>query len=179
MPKRNVLIIVLVIVVIVIGYCAFVFMGKNKQKTEKITIDPKNCAYVVEGENVKLINGYSEKEIAGSASKIITKYFGNEVSGDFNNDKASDTAFLVTQNSGGSGTFYYLTVALGSDDKCSGTNAILLGDRIAPQTTAFQNEKIIVNYAERKPNEPMVTAPSVGVSKYFKVNGDQLIEVTR
>lgn len=82
----------------------------------------------------------------------------------------------MTQESGGSGTFYYLAAALGSKDKCIGTNAIFLGDRIASQSTNFQNGEIIVNYADRNPDEPMTEIPSVGVSKYFKITGNQLLE---
>lgn len=140
-------------------------------------LDSKNCTYNIDNQEISLVNGQAEQEITpGSASKLVTRYFGNESYGDFNGDGFSDTAFLVMQNSGGSGTFYYVVAALGSKDKCIGTNAIFIGDRIAPQNTEFKNGEIIVNYADRKADEPMVALPSVGVSKYFKVNGNQLIE---
>ena len=109
----------------------------------------------------------------------MTEYFGNEVMADFNGDGLKDTAFILTQNSGGSGTFYYAVVALSSKGGCKGTNAILLGDRIAPQTTEFSNGKIIVNYADRKPTEPMSATPSVGVSKHLEVKGGSLVEVIK
>jgi len=57
-----------------------------------------------------------------------------------------------------------------------GTNAILLGDRIAPQTTEIKNGQVIVNYADRAAGEPMTARPSVGVSKYLKVEGTTLVE---
>lgn len=181
MYKKNILVVILIVVIIGVGYWIYQFQKEVKQPTESkvFTLDSRNCTYYIENENITLKDGYSEKEIApGSASKIITKYFGNEVSGDFNEDGLSDVAFLLTQNLGGSGTFYYVAAALGGN-KCNGTNAILLGDRIAPQTTNFQNEEIIVNYAERKPDEPMTASPSVGVSKYLKINGNQLIEINK
>jgi hypothetical protein len=84
----------------------------------------------------------------------------------------------LTQNNGGSGTFYYVVVALSSPNGYIGTNGILLGDRIAPQTTEIKNGQIIVNYADRKTGEAMTIAPSVGVSKYLNVNGNRLIEIT-
>jgi hypothetical protein len=53
-----------------------------------------------------------------------------------------------------------------------GTNAIFLGDRIAPQSTVIEDGKIIVNYADRKPDEPFTIQPTVGVSKTaWVVNG--------
>ncbi|OGZ69030.1 MAG: hypothetical protein A3D35_02755 [Candidatus Staskawiczbacteria bacterium RIFCSPHIGHO2_02_FULL_34_9] len=139
--------------------------------------DYKNISYMIEGREVTLVNGYSEIEIApNSASKIITKYFGNEAEGDISGDGVSDISFLITQESGGSGVFYYLVSAIKTDLGYKGTNAILLGDRIAPQTTNYNNGEITVNYADRKPGEPMTASPSVGVSRYFKVENGLLVE---
>jgi len=157
----------------VAGYSIYQSQEEIGQSTEtqQFTLDAKNCTYLIEGQNITLINGYSEEEVApGSVSKIITKYFGNEVTGDFNNDGFPDIAFVLTQEGGGSGTFYYLVSALGSKDKCIGTNAIFLGDRIAPQSTNFQNGEIIVNYADRKADEPMTATPSNWSFKIFQNN---------
>ena len=149
------------------------------KKSEKVTSDYKNCTYIIEGKDITLKDGYSEEEIVpGSASKLITRYFGNEASGDFNEDGFSDIAFIITQSGGGSGTFYYAVVGLGSDNGCNGTNAIFLGDRVAPQTTEIEDNKIIFNYADRKRDEPMVAQPSIGLTKQFVVEGDVLKEVT-
>jgi len=181
MPNKIILVVILAVIIIGIGYW-FYQSQKEEQliETQTFTLDARNCTYIIEGKNITLTNGYSEEEIAPvSASKIITRYFGNEVSGDFNNDGISDVAFLLTQSSGGSGTFYYVAVALGSEDKCIGTNAIFLGDRIAPQTTIFQDGEIIVNYAERKPDEPITALPSVGVLKYLNIDEGRLVEIQR
>ncbi|HNB36631.1 MAG TPA: hypothetical protein PK414_10455, partial [Anaerolineales bacterium] len=75
--------------------------------------DYKNATYLIEGSFVTLSDGFFEAEIApGSASKITTRYFGNEAFGDLNSDGKADAAFLLTQTTGGSGTFFYLVVAL-------------------------------------------------------------------
>ncbi len=146
-------------------------------KQNNISDDYKNISYEIDGQKITLKNGTAENEIIPlSSSKKITKYFGNEVRADFNGDGLTDVAFLVTQNNGGSGTFFYIVAALNTPKGYIGTNAILLGDRIAPQTTEFRNEEIIVNYADRKPNEPMTSIPSVGTSKYFKVSNGKLDE---
>lgn len=104
-------------------------------------------------------------------------YFGNEAKGDFNGDGREDVAFLFTESGGGSGTFYYVTAKLADGKGFKELNAILLGDRIAPQTTEFRDGMIIVNYADRKPSEPMTTRPSVGVSGYFQVVDNKLVKV--
>ena len=85
--------------------------------------------------------------------------------------------FLITQDPGGSGTFYYVVAALRDDKGYTGTNGILLGDRIAPQSTVIQDGLIIVNYADRKADEPMTADPSVGVSKFLKIIDGKLAEV--
>ena len=97
--------------------------------------------------------------------------------GDLNGDTTPDVAFILTQDSGGSGTFYYVVAALKTSDGYQGTNAVLLGDRVAPQTTEIKSGELIVSYADRKASEPLTAAPSVGVSKYLQVQGTMLTEV--
>lgn len=140
--------------------------------------DYKNATYLIEGSFVTLADGIFEVEIApGSASKITTRYFGNEAIGDLNNDGKSDVAFLLTQDTGGSGTFFYIVVALQTAAGTEGTNAIFLGDRIAPQNTVIENGRITINYADRNPGEPFTTQPSLGISKYFKIENNILTEI--
>lgn len=148
-------------------------------KTRLLTANPKNATYTIEGEEFTLINGKSEKNVSGSASKITTQYFGNEVKSDFNGDGVEDIAFLLSQNSGGTGTFYYVTALVSSENGYKSANTILLGDRIAPQTTEFRNGEILVNYADRKPDEPMTTNPSMGITKYLKVIDNTLVEIQK
>ena len=137
----------------------------------------KDATYEIAGKPVTLKNGLSEVEAApGSASKITTRFFGNEAQADLNGDGLADVAFLLTQSPGGSGTFYYAVVALRTADGWKGTNAILLGDRIAPQTTNITGTTILVNYADRKPGEPMTTQPSLGVTKRLSVVSGRLVE---
>ncbi len=172
------LIIFIVLAVVVAGTALFYKGAGAPGKELPAVADYKNATYVINGASIKLANGRAETEIApGSASKLITQYFGNTASGDFNGDGTTDIAFLLTQSSGGSGTFYYSVAALKTADGYRGTNAILLGDRIAPQTTEIRNGEIIVNYAERKASEPMTARPSIGVSRYLKVENGTLVEV--
>jgi len=42
---------------------------------------------------------------------------------------------LLTQETGGSGIFYYVAFALNTENGYAGGRTVLLGDRIAPQTT--------------------------------------------
>jgi hypothetical protein len=170
-------------IVIVLAICSgifYLYQSMSEKKTEEVPqSDYKNIYYGIEGQEILLQNGSAETAIVpGSASKAITKYFGNEVRGDFNGDGTEDIAFLLTQDPGGSGTFYYIVAALNISGGYSGTNAIFLGDRIAPQSTEFKDGEIVVNYADRNPDDPMTAAPTLGVSKHFKVVGGELVEAS-
>jgi heat shock protein HslJ len=125
----------------------------------------KNSTYIIDGQSVTLINGKAEVASApGSATKTVTEYFGNEAVGDLNGDSTPDVAFILTQTSGGSGTFYYVVGAIKTPGGYQGTSAVLLGDRIAPQTTEIKDGKVIVNYADRAQGESFTVQPSVGKS---------------
>lgn len=154
---------------------------KNVSKNSNLLvgIDAKNSTYLFEEGPVTLVNGRKEKEFEpGAASKQITQYFGNELKTDVNDDGKEDVVFFLTQNSGGSGTFFYIAGALALKDGYRGTNVIFLGDRIIPQAITYENEEICVNYKDRKPDEPMVTKPSVKILNHFKIADGKLIKIT-
>lgn len=169
--------ILIVAVILGIGIYKFNFTNDDIYIQGGDKINSKDATYRIEGESVTLKDGVAENSaVDGAVTKIITRYFGNDASGDLNGDGKDDKAFLLTQDGGGSGTFFYVAVALAADNGYQGINAILLGDRIAPQTTEIKDGKVVVNYADRKADEPMTAQPSVGVSKYFQVVNNQLVE---
>lgn len=173
----------IIVAITAIGIVAGLFYwmkNASPKNDQNLSLDYKNISYEIDGKMIQLKDGTSETEAApGSIEKITTQYFGNEARGDFNNDGTEDVAFILTQYGGGTGTFYYVVAALKTLQGYRGTNGILLGDRIAPQTTEFQDGEIIVNYADRKPGEPFSIDPSVGVSLYLKVNNNELVEIQR
>jgi heat shock protein HslJ len=158
--KKIALIVVGIIILLVGGFFALNNYIYN-EKQAYAAPDFKDAEYIIGGERVRLVNG----ESGG------TKYFGNEVRHDFNKDGREDVAFILTQNNGGSGTFYYVVAAINTERGYVGSEALLLGDRIAPQTTEIGgNDLLIVNYADRAPGEPMTAAPSVGKSIWLRLD---------
>lgn len=147
-----------------------------EQKQASAAKDYKDAEYFIDGQRIQLKNGVSEIESApGSASKVITRYFGNEVRQDLDLDGREDVAFLLTQETGGSGVFYYVVAALNTEKGYVGSAGLFLGDRIAPQTTEVSKNPshkgvIVVNYADRKPGESMATKPSMGKSILLKLD---------
>jgi membrane-bound inhibitor of C-type lysozyme len=178
MNKNNIFVIILVVLLAVTGGL-YLYKNQLQKNNKPVTqAEYKNIYYAIDSQLVLLKNGVAETETTpGSATKTVSKYFGNEVKGDFNGDGLEDVAFLLTQDTGGSGTFYYVVVALKKSDGYIGINGILLGDRIAPQTTEFRNNEIIVNYADRNPGEPFTAVPSVGVTKRFTIASGNLVEI--
>ncbi len=153
------------------------YFTKNNPVTSS-TFDGKNSTFAINGQSFTLANGISEIPNPNSSSKIITRYFGNEATGDLNGDNLEDQAFLITEESGGSGLFYYVVVALKKTEGYQTTNAFFVGDRIAPQSTEIHSDskELHVNFAERKVNEPMTTQPSVGAVLLLKVTPSGILE---
>ncbi|MEO6536554.1 MAG: META domain-containing protein [Candidatus Paceibacterota bacterium] len=180
--QRRYVIPVTVACIAIVGIITFILLHPIQQSDIAEVIPPtttevgsgfKNATYNIEGKPVTLVNGVAESEIApGSASKLITKYFGNEVTHDLDGDGRPDTVFLLTQTGGGSGTFYYAVAALNTASGYKGSQGFLLGDRIAPQTTQMssnpaQKNVVVINYADRKAGESFAVQPSVGKSVWL------------
>jgi hypothetical protein len=176
---------VVAVLILIIAWMAF-FSPKTVPTPEMSPIvqepqpfDGKNATFTIDGKSVTLVNGVSAVPAApGSASEITTRYFGNTALGDLNGDGLEDTAFLVTQDTGGTGLFYYAVVALKTTNGYQTTNALLIGDRIAPQSSYIPplSGTLQINYAERKPGEPMTAKPSVGATLFAKVTSAGVLE---
>lgn len=178
MKKITIFISSLLVLVIILAVIFYIY-SQNKIGPNKIITDYKNATYIINDAPVTLVNGQAEvATVSQSSSKTITKYFGNEAVGDLNGDGQADVVFILTQNSGGSGTFYYVVAALKTANGYQGINAVILGDRISPQTTEIKNGEVVVNYADRKPSEPFSARPSLGVSKYLNVVNNKLTEIS-
>jgi hypothetical protein len=141
------------------GLNAYIYT--EEQGDGGLVADYKTATYYISGAEVHLGEGG-------------VTYFGNEVEGDLDGDGDLDKAFLIVDQPGGSGSFFYLVGAINEGGKYKGTNAMLIGDRIAPQTTEFNmleapyGARVVVNYADRAPGEPFTTQPSIGTSLYAK-----------
>lgn len=190
MNKKTILIIVFLAVIAGASYLVYQKYAENKKNSmlpdNGPTVDvnvfkPLDATYIIEDDPVTLINGKAEKEIAsGSASKIEVAVWGEPVKGDLTGDGISDGALILTYSAGGSGVFYYIAADIYNFEsgKTIGTNAILLGDRIAPQNISINNREIIVNYADRKKGEAMILKPSIGITRTFRTENSLLKETT-
>jgi hypothetical protein len=169
---------VIVAVVVLTGGCSSNSENQPQGQAAVPGTEYRNAEYVIEGQRIKLADGLAEAEtFPGSVSRIVTRYFGNELKADLNDDGREDVVFLLTQQRGGSGTFFYAVAALNTEAGYLGSDGYLLGDRIAPQTTVVSRNPrhknvIVVNYGDRRPDEPMTAQPSVGKSVYLKLDAE-------
>jgi len=169
MKNKIIMLVSLILLVIVIT-----IVYKNNSVNDKLTSE-YDAIYTINGEKVTLKNGFSETSVENSNSKIITKVFGNQLKHDLNEDGIKDIVFLISQETGGSGVFYYVVARINTPEGPLGSDAVFLGDRIAPQTINIDEGSgrvnvIVVNYAERNPGEPMTTPPSLGKSLWLKLD---------
>lgn len=173
--KKILLGIVIVAVLLLMVFYALNTHIYNEKQTGTVA-EYKDAEYRINGTPVQLMGGVSEIEAApGSVSKVVTRYFGNEYMTDLDNDGREDIVFLLTQETGGSGIFYYVVAALNTERGYVGSDGYLLGDRIAPQSTEMSpnprhKNVVVVNYADRAAGEPMIIQPSVGKSAYLKLD---------
>lgn len=124
--------------------------------TRNIT-DPLNTEYIIDGQTILLENGYSEVEqVPGSASKLITQINGDPVYKDINSDGIDDIALVLTQQGGGSGTFFYLVLIVGEEIKVQ-----LAGDRILIEDIIMGDNFIELLALDREIDEPMTAVPTV------------------
>lgn len=166
---------IVLILVIVIGVWVFGQKRAPEAPDQAGLLGYKNATYSIDGTDVQLVDGYAETAIPNSSTKIVTRYFGNDLVTDLNGDGRDDVVFLLTQETGGSGTFYYAVAALATDHGYVGSDGYYLGDRIAPQTiNVSSNPKhvrvVVVNYVDRNEGEPMTAQPSLGKSAYLRLD---------
>lgn len=174
MNKLRKIVFVLALV-LVIGAGAYLVIDywqsiqKTASNVQPLAFNPLDATYLIDNQAVTLKDG----KTADNSVSI----FGSPVLGDLNGDGRDDAALMLLQNSEGSGSFFYVAVALNTKAGAQGANVIFLGDRIAPQNIEIKDGQIIANYADRQAGEPMTTPPSIGVSAYFSIKDGVLQKI--
>lgn len=140
-------------VVLILGAVLFggFFLLNNYIYNEKQAVtasDPRDAQYGIAGKEVPLTNGTGVLQVEGGSH--IVRYFGNEARGDLNADGISDVAFLLVQEIPEGERFFLAAAIQNTEARFQGTQAMMIGDNIAPQTTAFKDGKVVVYYAERR-----------------------------
>jgi hypothetical protein len=143
------------------------------QTAKVAALNPAEATYLIDGRKVTLADGLAEQPVApGSAAKTVTKLSDRLAAGDLNSDGQVDIAAVLTQDGGGSGTFYYLAVLQHDGTPVA---AVFLGDRIAVQNVRIVDGKVTVALLTRGAAEPMAARPSIMETRTFAVKDGALV----
>lgn len=131
-----------------------------------------NLSYTIENKSVFLVDGAaSQSVVPESSSRVTTQLYRHEIF-DVNGDKRDDAVVILLQQSVGSGSFYYVSVALQLDEGFRTLDAKLLGDRIKPTRITRDAPRFVVEYMDREPGQPMSNPPGLLVRQAFMVDAD-------
>ena len=116
----------------------------------------QKLAVTLGDQSFTLVDGVAER-----SGETVRAVGDPVIGGDITGDGRPEAALLLTDDPGGSGTFYYAVLALSGTDSWRATNALPLGDRIEPQGIDFADGHFVYRFLERRPGEPMSEPPSV------------------
>ena len=125
--------------------------------------DPANAGYYVDGILYTLVNGALEQQIDDSETVNKFKLLEFKASGDINADGTDDTAVVLINDAGGSGTFYYIGI-LTSGPTPIVENTSFLGDRIEVKGIEFVGNKFEVTYLDRDVETSFDNPPTIEIT---------------
>jgi len=150
---KKILILFIIPVALIVGFYALTAW--------KLPKDFKEVTFTISGKGATIHDKFIE-------------YFGNEVRHDIDGDGEEDVVFLITERFADS-TRFYAVGALKRKTGYQGSQAVLLGTDIAPQTLEKgEGRMIIFNYAERAAGEPRTTEPHIGRSIWLLLDKNML-----
>ena len=153
--------------------------GTEIDRADRLVPDPMNATYRIDDQPIALEDGRRESPAApGSAMKNRTTVWRRPVHGDLDGDGDEDAIVVLNHDAGGSGTFYYVAAAINANGRYRGSNTVLLGDRFSPVELTIRNLRAVVNYIDRRPEEPFHVKPSIDRSMTLSVNYGQLLKTT-
>jgi hypothetical protein len=175
---KKFIILIIILVAAFFGYRFF--QGRSStttgtpqtNNTGSVRPDASSASFSFDDEIVTLSNGESAGGDAGEETSLLDE----AAYGDLNNDGKQDTAVLLARSGGGSGVFVYVAAYVSGPVNYKGSNALFLGDRIAPQALAINNGVLTVTYLDRGEDEPFAAEPTISTKKEFIYRNGELQE---
>jgi len=127
---------------------------------------------------VQLDNGAFQGEPfeAGGASRP-TVTLANYAFGQLNDDGLEDAAVVLVENSGGSGSFYYLMAVVSQEGGFVNAATHLLGDRLRVQSLSVDEGQITLQTVTHGPDDPMC-CPSLEMPYVYAFSGNILMQTS-
>lgn len=109
-----------------------------------------------DGTSATLHNGVA-KVSYGGASADTYHVAGFFAEGDLNADGRPDAAFVLADDSAGSGNFFHVVVALGTESGLKALPPVLLGDRVPVEKLAMTGSAATATFLDRGDETPMTS----------------------
>ncbi|MDP2727505.1 MAG: hypothetical protein Q8P59_08155 [Dehalococcoidia bacterium] len=127
--------------------------------------------------SVKLQEGvYREKVVPGAASEVVIRLSDFKASGDLDSDGVEDTAVVLVNSGGGSGTFFTLEAVLNQQGAPKHAASQLLGDRVKLNSLSIASGEVVVKMVTHGPTDPLC-CPTQEVIQRYKLQGDKLTKL--
>jgi len=165
-------------VVLVVGFAVITALSAPKQMRiepnfQKVSSLPQNATYVIDESQFELLEGESiKKPLDSTESAETVALHGEPAYGDIDGDGDDDALVILTYQSGGSGTFYYGAIAWYERGTYTGTDTILLGDRIAVGTYEIRGGIGHIEYRTHREEEAFVDEPTLSQTIKVGLNSD-------
>jgi hypothetical protein len=146
--KRKV---VHVIAFAVVGILAIAAFSARPITTDEVIVasNPQDATFIIKDTEVTLKGGESFIVVdKDPAMQITTRVFGEEVTGDLDEDGFLDMVYILEHTRGDEKTEYYVAAVMRADNVYLATNVIPLGEGALPQSVELVNGVIRANFAE-------------------------------
>ncbi len=130
--------------------------------------------------SVRFTGGFYEGKLfsEGGAARPTVRLIGDLcVQGDLDGDGAEESAVLLAENSGGSGTFIYVAVLERRGDVITNTGTVLLGDRVQVRSLILDAGALTIKVIRHGSDDPMC-CPTEKALRTWAVDGGSLVERT-
>ena len=167
---RQAALVVTITFVAVVGFIWFNFANRPGVPGDPgLSTKVSNLVVTIGDRTFTMSNGFaSQQSGSGSAVPNTIRVIGEPAPGDANRDGYRDAALLIENDMGTGGRFYYAVLAVSENGSYRATNALFMGDRIAPRTVDFLDWRFVYNYLARGSGEPITESPSVKKSLWIR-----------
>lgn len=125
---------------------------------------------------VTLVAGCYERKGSAGASDAFTANLLGWMPTDLNGDAEEDAVAIVVVNTGGTGSFYYLTAFVGDDETLTQSGEAFMGDRVDVNTLTVEGAGIMVDMVIAGPDDP-ACCPSLHVVREYQWDAGTLTEI--
>ena len=123
---------------------------------------------------------FREPLAPGSAGELVIqldKWAAGDIDGQGSEQSGDDAAAITIEQTGGSGTFYFVHALTADGDDLRDAGVAFLGDRIRVEGVSIHDGVIVVALLNRAPEAAMASEPTIAAIRRFALQGGELVEL--